>query len=330
MIFALAITGPTASGKTALSLELADRLSAEIISCDSMQIYKGMDIGTAKATADERALVPHHLIDFLSPTESYSVEEYRASAIECARQITSRGRLPLFVGGTGLYIDSVGRRNAQDAPESDPEYRDRILATINSDGDVTALWERLRAVDPESAEKIHKNNLRRVIRALEIYERTGKPKSVIDRESQDGDREVFVGMITIDFHDRDLLYKRIDDRVDAMMAEGLLSEVESLYRGGLISSGTASAAIGYKEIIEYIEGRLSLDEAIELLKLNSRRYAKRQLTWFRHEKGSRVIFADNTDGSLKKPEDMITEGLAHYENLRAEYEQIKDKQYNEG
>ena len=330
MIFALAITGPTASGKTALSLGLADRLSAEIISCDSMQIYKGMDIGTAKATADERALVPHHLIDFLSPTESYSVEEYRASAIECAKQITSRGRLPLFVGGTGLYIDSVGRRNAQDAPESDPDYRDKILATLNDDGDVTALWEKLRAVDPESAEKIHKNNVRRVIRALEIYEKTGKPKSVIDRESQNGDREVFVGMITIDFHDRDLLYKRIDNRVDAMMAEGLLSEVESLYRGGLISSGTASAAIGYKEIIEYIEGRLSLDEAIELLKLNSRRYAKRQLTWFRHEKGARVIFADNTDGSLKKPEDMITEGLAHYENLRAEYEQIKDKQYNEG
>ena len=265
MIFALAITGPTASGKTALSLGVAERLSAEIISCDSMQIYKEMDIGTAKATVAERALVPHHMIDFLSPTESYSVEEYRAGAIACAREITGRGKLPLFVGGTGLYIDSVGRCNAQDAPESDPEYRERILAELKSEEDVTALWERLREVDPESAEKIHKNNVRRVIRALEIYDKTGKPKSQLDRKSLIGEREVFVGMITIDFLDRELLYRRIDKRVDIMIEEGLLSEVESLYRRGLISSGTASAAIGYKEIIEYLDGRCSLEEAVKLL-----------------------------------------------------------------
>ncbi|MBQ7327318.1 MAG: (d)CMP kinase, partial [Clostridia bacterium] len=138
MIFALAITGPTASGKTSLSLNLAERLSAEIISCDSMQIYKGMDIGTAKATAEERARVPHHLIDFLSPTESYSVESYRASAIACAREIVERGRLPIFVGGTGLYIDSVSRALSQDAPESDPEYREKILSEIKTDEDITA------------------------------------------------------------------------------------------------------------------------------------------------------------------------------------------------
>ena len=214
MIFALAITGPTASGKTALSLDLAERLSAEIISCDSMQIYREMDIGTAKATAEERARVPHHLIDFLSPLDSYSVESYRVSAIECAKDITARGRLPIFVGGTGLYIDLVSRALSQDAPESDPEYRDKILAELKTDEDITALWERLRSVDPESAEKIHKNNVKRVIRALEIYDATGRPKSLLDKESKEGKGEVFVGMITIDFHSRELLYNRVDRRVD--------------------------------------------------------------------------------------------------------------------
>ena len=271
----------------------------------------------------KRALVPHHMIDFLSPTESYSVEEYRAGAIACAREITGRGKLPLFVGGTGLYIDSVGRCNAQDAPESDPEYRERILAELKSEEDVTVLWDRLREVDPESAEKIHKNNVRRVIRALEIYDKTGKPKSQLDRESLLGENEVFVGMITIDFLDRELLYRRIDKRVDIMIEEGLLSEVESLYRRGLISSGTASAAIGYKEIIDYLDGRCSLEEAVELLKLNSRRYAKRQLTWFRHEREARIIYADKPDGSMKSADEMIEEALVIEREMRLKYEKMK-------
>ena len=319
MIFALAITGPTASGKTSLSLNLAERLSAEIISCDSMQIYKGMDIGTAKATAEERARVPHHLIDFLSPTESYSVESYRAAAIECAREITERGRLPIFVGGTGLYIDSVSRALSQDAPESDPEYREKIFSEIKTDEDITALWERLRAVDPESAEKIHKNNVKRVIRALEIYDATGKPKSLLDKESHGGEREVFVGMITIDFHDRELLYRKVDTRVDIMMREGLLDEVRSLYDAGLLASGTASAAIGYKELVEYIEGRCTLDCAVERLKLATRRYAKRQLTWFRHEKDARVIYADTSDGKMRSGEELTAEALAIADQLRSEF-----------
>lgn len=330
MIFALAITGPTASGKTALSLGLADRLSAEIISCDSMQIYRGMDIGTAKATAAERAAVPHHLIDFLSPTESYSVEEYRRAAIDVARDITARGKLPLFVGGTGLYIDSVARPNAQDAPESDPEYRDRLLAALEGKDAAAILWERLREVDPESAEKIHKNNVRRVIRALEIYDKTGVPKSVLDRESLLGEREVFVGMITIDFLDRELLYRRIDTRVDMMMDEGLLSEVESLYRSGLLTSGTASSAIGYKELIDYIEGRVTLAEAVEKLKLASRRYAKRQLTWFRHEVGARVIYADTPDGRMKTAAEMLSEAMEYERELRSDYEKMKGDGNNEG
>lgn len=323
MIFSLAITGPTASGKTALSLDLAERLGCEIISCDSMQIYKGMDIGTAKATVAERERVPHHLIDFLSPNENYSVESYRASAIECAKDITSRGRLPLFVGGTGLYIDSVSRAEAQDAPESDPEYRERLLSEIKTEEDVAALWERLREVDPLSAEKIHKNNIKRVIRALEIYDKTGKPKSQLDTESIEREGEVFVGMITLDFHDRELLYRRVDTRVDIMMEEGLLDEVKALYGAGLLSSGTASAAIGYKELIEYLEGRASLSEAVENLKLASRRYAKRQLTWFRHEKGARVIYADTPDGKMKSAEELLSEALVHTGDLRCEFETMK-------
>ena len=163
MIFSIAITGPTASGKTALSISLAEALRGELISCDSMQIYQGMDIGTAKATADEQKRAKHHMIDLISPLEGYSAEVYRTSAIECVRDVSARGFLPIFVGGTGLYIDSVMRGVGHSAPESDPAYREEILSNIKSDEDVTALWERLRAVDPESAEKIHKNNIKRVI-----------------------------------------------------------------------------------------------------------------------------------------------------------------------
>lgn len=323
MIFSLAITGPTASGKTALSLSLAEQLSAEIISCDSMQIYRGMDIGTAKATYDERMRVPHHLIDFLSPLEGYSAESYRTAAIDCARDITDRGRLPLFVGGTGLYIDSVSRGNSAASPESDPEYRDKILSKIKSDDDITALWERLREVDPISAEKIHKNNVKRVIRALEIYDKTGKPKSLLDEESLTYRGEVFVGMITIDFHNRDTLYDRVDRRVDIMMEEGLFDEVKRLYDDGLLAGPTSSQAIGYKELVDFIEGRCDLNEAVENLKLATRRYAKRQLTWFRHEKNARVIYADYPDGSLRTAEELLSDAVLAYNDFKAEFEQMK-------
>jgi tRNA dimethylallyltransferase len=323
MIFSLAITGPTASGKTALSLGLAERLNAEIISCDSMQIYRDMNIGTAKATAEERARAPHHLIDFLSPTESYSAENYRIDAISVARDITNRGKVPLFVGGTGLYIDTVKRGIAPDSPESDPEYRERILSSLKSHEDIHALWQRLLEVDPESAEKTHENNVKRVIRALEIYDKTGKPKSQLDKESLSYKGEVFVGMITIDFLDRENLYRRVDLRVDMMMAEGLLAEVESLYNRGLLSVGTASQAIGYKELVDYIEGRCTLNEAVDNLKLASRRYAKRQLTWFRHEKDARVIYADLPDGSMKNSMDMISEALSIANDFKKEYELTK-------
>ena len=311
MIYSLALTGPTASGKTSLSLHVARELGCEIISCDSMQIYRGMDIGTAKATAEERLAVPHHLIDFLSPTENYSAESYREDALKAAKEITGRGRIPLFVGGTGLYVDSLLRASMEGVPESSSEYRKRIEDSIKTEDDVTALWNRLNEVDPESAEKIHKNNLRRVIRALEIYDATGKPKSYFDKLSQEASADIKLGMVTLDFHNRENLYSRVDRRVDAMMDEGLLDEVKGLYEQGLLGEKTtASQAIGYKELLLHIRGELTLTEAKELLKQSTRRYAKRQLTWFRHEKDAVHLYLDSEDGKLLDSGAVAEEALA--------------------
>ena len=312
MIYALALTGPTASGKTAMSLDVAERLGCEIISCDSMQIYRGMDIGTAKATASERARVPHHLIDLVSPNETYSAESYRQDAMTVAADISARGKIPLFVGGTGLYVDTLMRSSSPDVPGSDREYRDRMLALSPDE-----LWERLLAVDPDSAEKTHKNNVKRVIRALEIYDATGKPKSYFDKLSRTAAADITIGMITVDFHDRDNLYRRVDDRVDAMAREGLLDEVSSLYRSGVLDgNNTASQAIGYKELIGYLKGEATLAEALEAVKLASRRYAKRQLTWFRHNDAER-IYADREDGTLRPMGELLSEATALAEGLYA-------------
>jgi tRNA dimethylallyltransferase len=269
-----------------------------------------MDIGTAKATAEERAAVPHCMIDFLPPTEPYSAESYRKAAMSEAERIVGEGSLPMFVGGTGLYIDTVMRGCEVATPESDPEYREKILADISSEEDRQRLWERLREVDPESAEKTHYNNIKRVIRALEIYDATGIPKSVFDRESRGAASDVSVKMITLDFHYRELLYKRVDKRVDIMMREGLYDEVLSLYEAGLLRDDTTAAqAIGYKEIVSAIRGECSLDEAVEEIKLSSRRYAKRQLTWFRHEKDAYRLYIDREDGTMRQKKDIIAEAV---------------------
>ena len=311
MKIALAITGPTASGKTALSLFLAERLGCEIICCDSMQIYREMDIGTAKATAEERAVCPHHLIDFVSPTESYSAESYREDAMRAVEDITSRGAIPLFVGGTGLYIDTVVRGGELLSPPSSEELRQRLLASALTDDERESLWQRLREVDPESAQKIHKNNVRRVARALEIYELTGKTKTYFDRLSRESTPELSLGMITLDFHNRDTLYKRADARVDEMMRRGLLAEVSSLYeRGLLLPDTTAGQAIGYKELVAYIKGECTLDEAVELIKLSTRRYAKRQLTWFRHCEDAVHLFVDDEEGNIRPIEELTAELLS--------------------
>lgn len=308
MIYALSISGPTASGKTSVSIELARRLDAEIICCDSMQIYEKMDIGTAKATREERLAVAHHLLDFLPPSSPFSAEEYRNMAIPKAREIASRGKMPLFVGGTGLYIDTLMRAKSYDVPESSSEYRDGIMEKIKDEGDIDALWQRLYSVDPESAEAIHKNNIRRVIRALEIYDKTGKPKSYFDRLSREASPDITVGMITLDFHDRENLYRRVNERVDVMMSDGLVDEVASLYQSGELSeNSTAGQAIGYKEIISYLKGDVTLPEAVELIKLGTRRYAKRQLTWFRHEADAYRLYVDREDGSMRSLSELTDE-----------------------
>ena len=308
MSFALAITGPTASGKTALSLALAEHLGCEIISIDSMQIYKYMDIGTAKATEEEQKRAPHHMIDFLSPKESYSAEDYRADAMKVLHDIESRGKLPLFVGGTGLYMDTIMRGAQLESPPSSDELKEKLMAMADDEESREKLWQRLKEIDPASAEKTHKNNVRRVVRALEIYELTGKTKTYFDELTKAAKPEVTVGMITLDFHNRDNLYARVDLRVEQMMREGLLSEVESLYRSGTLVKGTTAAqAIGYKEIISYLDGECTLDGAVEFLKLSSRRYAKRQLTWFRHNEDAVRLFVDREDGVMKNKDELISE-----------------------
>ena len=308
MLFALALTGPTASGKTALSINLARELDCEIISLDSMQIYKGMDIGTAKATPQERAAIKHHMLDIVPPNENYSAESYRADALACAGEIALLGKIPLFVGGTGLYLDTLMRGASSEVPESSAEWREELLSKIKTEEDITLLWERLYEIDPAAAEKTHKNNVRRVARALEIYERTGRTKSYFDEQSRELCPDIRVGVITLDFHDRDNLYSRIDKRVDLMIAEGLEGEVRGLYEGGLLpQDSTASQAIGYKEIISYIKGECTLEGAVEKIKLSSRRYAKRQLTWFRHESEAARIYVDREDGRQKSLSELSCE-----------------------
>ena len=319
MIKALAITGPTASGKTALSLGVAETLGCEIISCDSMQIYKNMNIGTAKATEAEQKRVRHHLIDVISPSESFSANAYRSMALHAAEDIYSRGKLPLFVGGTGLYLATLMRGESPDVPESDPEYRRRIEEKLVGEEDRLALHERLREVDPVSAEAIHYNNVRRVIRALEIYDATGKPKSYFDELSRRPSEKIKIKHITLDFHSRDTLYKRADLRVHEMIREGLIDEVRSLLDEGLLDESlTAAQAIGYKEIIPLIRGTISFDTAIERLKQATRNYAKRQLTWFRHDLSAERVFRDSDDGSLRTSEELLSECIGIFKQFISE------------
>ena len=277
----IAIVGPTASGKTSLSIALAKALDGEIISCDSMQIYRGMDIGTAKPTAEEMDGVPHHLIDIADTSENFSAADYAPRAKAALEDIFSRGKLPIFCGGTGLYLDSVVRATAFEASEPEPEYREYLWKMAEEEGGVDRLHEMLLEVDPVSAEAIHKNNVKRVIRALEIYRSAGVPKSVLDEKSKATESEYDVRAIGLRYSDRDVLYERINKRVDIMVSDGLLSEVERLYGdGALKDSYTASQAIGYKEFLAYLRGEMSLEGAIEELKRATRRYAKRQMTWF--------------------------------------------------
>ncbi len=272
-----AIVGPTAIGKSELALEVASRTGGEIISCDSMQVYRGMDVGTAKASADERARVPHHLLDVADPSENYSLAEYVSAAGKAVADIKRRGKLPIFCGGTGLYLQQVLAEGELQSPPADEALRARLLQNTPEEN-----HRALAACDPESAAAIHPNNLRRVVRALEIYQLSGVPKSEWDRRCQTGILRDDAAVLFLHSSDREWLYRRIDQRVDVMMEAGLLEEVDRLK---LDPASTAGQAIGYKELIAYREGRCSLDEAVGQIKKASRNYAKRQLTWFRHMAG---------------------------------------------
>lgn len=273
------IIGPTAVGKTKLSIELAHRYNGEIISGDSMQIYREMDIGTAKIKQEEMEGIPHHLIDIKNPEQDFSAAEFQGLVREKIAEITSRKKLPIIVGGTGLYIQAaIYDYQFSDAP-SDPEFRSILEKRAEAEGNQT-LHDELARIDPQSAEMIHPNNVRRVIRALEIFHCTGQTKIEI-QENQSPDLLYDTALIGLTM-DREQLYERINMRVDMMMEEGLIEEVRKLFDRGLRDCQSIQA-IGYKEIYEYLENRMTLDESIEALKQNSRRYAKRQLTWFRNK-----------------------------------------------
>ena len=276
----LAVVGPTASGKSALALALAERLNGEIVSCDSMQIYRGMDIGTAKPTAEEQARVRHHLVDCVDPDCVYSCAEYVEDAAAAVREIASRGKLPIFCGGTGLYLDCVLRGGNFEETESDPARREALFAYAVEHGN-EALHARLAEVDPESAAAIHPNNLKRVVRALEIFESTGMTKSEADKRSRMVESPYDAAVIGLRYEERERLYERIDRRVDQMLDEGLLEETQRLLDAGVFEkNATAAQAIGYKELLGYLRGEMLLSDAVEDLKRATRRYAKRQITWF--------------------------------------------------
>ena len=276
-----AVVGSTASGKSGLALALAERFGGEIISCDSMQIYRRMNIGTAKPTESEMAAVRHHMIDVVEPHDSFSCEDYVRLASAAIDDCISRGRLPIICGGTGLYLDAL-LRGGNSAPEvSGDENIRRELVEFSEREGVQALHDRLRAVDPESADAIHPNNVKRVVRALEIYLTCGVTKTELDRRSRQLDSPYDARVVGLRYLDRSILYRRIEERVDIMLRDGLLEETKALLGEGVFKvNGTAAQAIGYKELLGYIEGRQSLDEAIEELKTATRRYAKRQITWF--------------------------------------------------
>ncbi|MBQ8830247.1 MAG: tRNA (adenosine(37)-N6)-dimethylallyltransferase MiaA [Oscillospiraceae bacterium] len=277
----LVITGPTATGKTALGVELAQKLNGEVVSADSMQIYEHMDIGTAKVTPEETKGIPHHMVGCISPFEEYSAARYVEDAAPICEDILSRGKLPIIVGGTGLYIDSLlaGRTFAE---RGNPEVRDRLSSEYDNLGG-EALYERLKEVDPEASARLHANDKKRIVRALEIFEVTGITMTEHDRASREIPPRFDAVKIALSFENREDLYARIDKRVDIMAEMGLLNEVKKLLGMGLNEHHTAMQAIGYKELVDAILHGSSIDAALDKIKQESRRYAKRQLSWLRRD-----------------------------------------------
>lgn len=292
----IVIVGPTASGKTDLSIRIAKEIDGEIISADSMQIYKKMTIGTAKPTEEEMQGIPHHMIDIIEPNEDFNVARYKCMAEEKIEEIISRGKQPIIVGGTGLYVDTLIKGIEFFDIENDFEYRKKLEEETAKNG-VDWLFEKLEKIDPEAAKSIEENNIRRVIRALEIYKVTGKTKTQLDKESIKGSKFDYIifGMLW----NRDELYERINLRVDIMLQQGLVKEVQELLEKEGFSK-TALQGLGYKEVVEYLEEKISYEDMIEKIKMETRRYAKRQMTWFNRNKDIIWLDAKNKEVLVKE------------------------------
>ena len=289
------ITGPTAVGKTDISIKLAKEINGEIISADSIQVYKGLDIGSAKITQDEMDGVKHYLIDVLEPTDDFDIYTFKQMAEEAIEEIYAKGKVPIIVGGTGFYIQSVLYDVDFEETEVDMEYRKELeeLAKINGN---EYVHEMLEEVDPEYAAGIHPNNLKRVIRALEFYHENNIPLSKHNAEQKENESPYNFAYYVLN-DDRDVLYDRINKRVDLMFYKGLVDEVKGL---GLNNSNQSMQGIGYKEVLDYLNGNLSLEETKELIKKNTRHFAKRQLTWFRREKVVQMIDYRDFDKDVDK------------------------------
>ena len=292
------ISGPTSTGKSDIAVEIAKRLDGEIVSADSMQVYKGMDIGTGKLSEDEMQGVRHHLISVIEPTESYNVSRFRDMALKAIDDILSRGKLPIVVGGTGFYIRSMLYTADGTEPGKDPEYKRQLKSRAEKEG-IAALYDELKMKDPDAADRIDRNNTYRIIRALEYNHSTGRRYSEHCDDSVASEPRYDALMLVMEC-DRSVLYKRMDERVDRMFEDGLIEEVRSLLSRGVDCECTSMNGIGYKEVARYISGEIPLEEAVRLVKSNTHRYAVRQSTWFRNQKDAVIIDCSDREKALNE------------------------------
>ena len=300
------VAGPTASGKTALGIEIAKALGGEVVSADSMQIYKGIHIASAAPDEEEMQGIPHHLLEFTDTEHQFSVADYVKIARECIVDIKSRGKLPVVVGGTGLYISSLADNTSYTEEKTDLELRRRLEAEFDNIG-AEEMLKKLAEFDPETAAFLHENDRRRIIRAFEVYYQTGKTKTEQNIISHKGEALINPFIIGITYEDREKLYERINRRVDIMLENGLLEEAKKSYNEKLSTGGFQ--AIGHKELYSYLSGDSSLEEAVETLKMQTRRYAKRQLTWFRRDERINWIYADRSTNPSEDAVNLVKDFL---------------------
>ncbi|MBQ8748529.1 MAG: tRNA (adenosine(37)-N6)-dimethylallyltransferase MiaA [Oscillospiraceae bacterium] len=304
----ICIAGPTASGKTALSIALAKELGGEIVSCDSMQVYKGMDIGTAKPTMEEMENIPHYMLSVAEPWEDFSVGKYCQMATPIVDDILARGKTAIIVGGTGLYMDALIKGN-DFAPVPSTGCREQLEQLAATEG-IEAVIKKLRAVDPESADRLHPSDQKRIIRAMEVYLETGETITEHNRKTQSIPPRYNPVWFALEDADRATLYERIDRRVEVMLEQGLIAEIEGLLDAGIPEKCTAMQAIGYKEFVDVIKGRSSMETATALVQQSSRKYAKRQLTWFRRNSAIHWLRREKNEGTpqiLAKARQVLTQ-----------------------